>query len=629
MNNKLNNKGTYRSGLITKALIISLMAVIITGCGDSGNTDNTTDAETVSIQGSGQGINTGEESGNTDSSGDTQDATETGEQAPATQSASGADALVGNWVFVCSEYREDTAEEYGGDFTYGLMYDDEYAPDTKISVRKEGDKYIADYKYVSYPSEEFLIYGNELNYREKAPYQDSKQSWCMEFSDPFGDEPQTVRRLSIDDNGMLIESEEQFGSEDYSDFYAVNTRMYLKEDDPKLNDPENLAYFDTVTVSDPIELLNSIQSHRKVILKEGRYSLSGINMHDIDNPYITSDYYGYCISSVFGLSIEAEEGAEVLVCVDDPYNPVLNITSCGDVTLKGLTVGHDVEPGYCSGSVLNLNDVNGMNIKDCHLFGCGTYGIEAIYSSDLNVTDTEIYECTYGLVMLRDVGTTVFTNCLMRDSSDMSMIDVNGCYDVNFNSCEFNNNRSDFEYGDSYFAELDEFSHIYFTDCSFNGNVYKTFANREVTMENCEADGNKAAFLDMVPEVLSSPEAIQSAYEKACAKQQEIDDKVTNDELMDQLSLNQAAFEEYELWDSLLNKIWVYLGGALDEEKMEALRTEQKAWIKEKENAMQVAGADFEGGSMQPMIEYNTGAKSTRKRVELLIEQYVNANAQQ
>ena len=56
---------------------------------------------------------------------------------------------------------------------------------------------------------------------------------------------------------------------------------------------------------------------------------------------------------------------------------------------------------------------------------------------------------------------------------------------------------------------------------------------------------------------------------------------------------------------------------------MTNLKDEQQKWIKDKEAAMKAAGADFEGGTMQPMIEYSTGAKLTRERVEVLIQRYI------
>ena len=56
---------------------------------------------------------------------------------------------------------------------------------------------------------------------------------------------------------------------------------------------------------------------------------------------------------------------------------------------------------------------------------------------------------------------------------------------------------------------------------------------------------------------------------------------------------------------------------------MTSLKAEQQKWIKNKEASMKEAGADFEGGTMQPMIEYGTGAKLTRERVEELIHRYI------
>ncbi|MBR1913907.1 MAG: DUF1311 domain-containing protein [Lachnospiraceae bacterium] len=56
---------------------------------------------------------------------------------------------------------------------------------------------------------------------------------------------------------------------------------------------------------------------------------------------------------------------------------------------------------------------------------------------------------------------------------------------------------------------------------------------------------------------------------------------------------------------------------------MATLKEEQQKWIKEKENAMKEAGAGFEGGSMQSMVEYGAGSASTRKRTELLIGKYI------
>ena len=59
-----------------------------------------------------------------------------------------------------------------------------------------------------------------------------------------------------------------------------------------------------------------------------------------------------------------------------------------------------------------------------------------------------------------------------------------------------------------------------------------------------------------------------------------------------------------------------------EEEKETVKDAEMVEAVKEKEAAVKTAGADFEGGSMQSMVEYGTGADYTRKRVEYLMGMY-------
>ncbi len=56
---------------------------------------------------------------------------------------------------------------------------------------------------------------------------------------------------------------------------------------------------------------------------------------------------------------------------------------------------------------------------------------------------------------------------------------------------------------------------------------------------------------------------------------------------------------------------------------MEKLTEEQRAWIKEKEKAVSDAGAEFEGGSIQPLIENGEASEWTEKRVRELMEAYM------
>ena len=378
-----------------------------------------------------------------------------------------------------------------------------------------------------------------------------------------------------------------------------------------------------MTVENAVELLNSIQNNRKILLKPGTYNLSNVSASKINNAKVNESYGQIVINDVRNLAIEPESGGDILICITDPYSPVMSFESGGNITLRGITAGHDVEPGYCSGSVLSFDSIDGLTIDKCKLYGCGTYGIEATGTYTAEITDTEIYECTYGLVDIRNSSAFHFKNCTLRDSKDMSMLCLNSVYDITFEDCTFKGNNS-MAYESCSFVELGEYDSATFRGCSFTDNEFYTFSNREVSLENCTSDNNHAGFNDLIKE--STPltrEELLTLYEETRTKQTEIDEKLSSDSLMDQVTLNQTANDEYTMWDTLLNKIWTYLGEQLSEEEMTALTEEQHKWIVDKEASVKEATADFEGGSMKPMIQYGTAASITQKRVAYLVETYL------
>lgn len=597
-----------------------LMAVTLTGCGLVDKIRDTVedqvgDTEAVTTQ----TTETDTDSGNTDAGSATDTATQT---TPKTETASATplDDIVGNWTCICTTY--STEYEDGETYSSSYMIMDDYCPDSRIIVSKDGDRYLADYICLNYEVET-RIYGTELELKKDAAYRDCpNQEWYALMNDPFRDMGSVDRKLTLSED-MLIESEEFFytaGDSEYDeDYYSVTTRFYLPEGSPKLDDPENLRYFDTVTVSDATELLNSIQNNRKILLEEGTYDLTGVSLRNIDNPRIFDESYeGFSIRNVSNLCLEAKDGAKVLICVDDPYYDVLSLYECEHVTYKGLTVGHDVEPGYCSGSVLAINSSSYITVEDCHLYGSGTYGIESQYAYGIDVRNSEIYECTYGLLSLNGADGVTFVDCSLRDSEGFDMIDLYNGSDVTFTDCDFSNNIC--TYDGCYFVNLEEYCSASFTDCDFKNNEYFGFSDMDITMENCTVDGVKKTVVTV--DTLNTVEDCMAAYEKVRMRDKEIDDTIYEG-ISDQATLNQLCYEDYSNWDSLLNGIWGYLGQTLTESDMETLRAEQNKWIKEKEAAMQEAVESFGSGTMAPQIEYGTGARITRERVEVLIHKYL------
>lgn len=87
-----------------------------------------------------------------------------------------------------------------------------------------------------------------------------------------------------------------------------------------------------------------------------------------------------------------------------------------------------------------------------------------------------------------------------------------------------------------------------------------------------------------------------------------------------QADMNMAAQERYLIWDDALNSLWAVLKDVLPEEEMAQLTREELAWIKEKEAAVEAAGAEVEGGSIYPAVVNGTAARLTRERVYELLE---------
>ena len=89
---------------------------------------------------------------------------------------------------------------------------------------------------------------------------------------------------------------------------------------------------------------------------------------------------------------------------------------------------------------------------------------------------------------------------------------------------------------------------------------------------------------------------------------------------MSQAEINAEAYEVYSQWDALLNEVYQYLKDTLPNDRFNALKLEQIAWIQEKESAVETAAAEWSGGSGEPMARYSTAADYTMERCFRLIE---------
>lgn len=98
------------------------------------------------------------------------------------------------------------------------------------------------------------------------------------------------------------------------------------------------------------------------------------------------------------------------------------------------------------------------------------------------------------------------------------------------------------------------------------------------------------------------------------SKEDELMNKLQTEDLT-QSEMNEVSSQAYQLWDDELNSIWSRLKEKLDSDAYATLLDEQRVWIANKEDEMKAAGAEYEGGTMQPLMESDKGRELTRERV--------------
>lgn len=128
-----------------------------------------------------------------------------------------------------------------------------------------------------------------------------------------------------------------------------------------------------------------------------------------------------------------------------------------------------------------------------------------------------------------------------------------------------------------------------------------------------------SSYENQEPSTETAGTAIDSELSELAAQAAALEEQINNGALS-QSELNQLSLELYTLWDDELNSMWGRIKEILPGDEMAQLTDEELVWIDEKEAAIAEAGAEVEGGSMQPFVEQTTAARLTRIRVYELAE---------
>lgn len=157
----------------------------------------------------------------------------------------------------------------------------------------------------------------------------------------------------------------------------------------------------TLVVRNSQELIQAIGSNRRIILKPNLYQLRpeliGKHLHlKVEDNQIW-------IEDVENLIIQGEDLRTSKIVIEDALSQVLSFRRSRQVTLESLEMGH-VPPAntVCLGAVLGFFESSEIRVRNCLLFGSGSFGIWTENSHHLDVEDSVIKECSQGLLFLHD-----------------------------------------------------------------------------------------------------------------------------------------------------------------------------------------------------------------------------------
>lgn len=205
-----------------------------------------------------------------------------------------------------------------------------------------------------------------------------------------------------------------------------------------------------IVVKSVDEFIKAIGSNRKIVLKPGVYNLSKVANRHTENKNIAwvevNDGVQLRIINVSNLTIIGEGVVPAEIVAEPRFAEVLEFMDCQYITLNNLKVGHTVtiEEYDCNAGVLFFNNCKNINIDKCTLYGCGSMGITAYYTSSLKMENSIIEKCNLRIMSLAVCKDFTFTNCKFRESTHLDMFNLFYSDNIIFNGCEIRDNISDY-----------------------------------------------------------------------------------------------------------------------------------------------------------------------------------------
>jgi hypothetical protein len=209
-----------------------------------------------------------------------------------------------------------------------------------------------------------------------------------------------------------------------------------------------------IKVSNAREFLEALGSDRIIEAPQG----SGLNLSEWD-PYLTSagkelklakgvsweevyDGGRLNLEGIKNLTIRGgtEPGSISQISVAPRYAEVLNFVNCSGIVIEELTAGHSESVEECGAGVFSFTDSSRITITGSYMYGCGTYGLSLQTVFDMKVADSQIYNCTQGIMLVYGGDNIAFDRCVFSDNKGFGLVGVMDTPNISFTDCKFTGN---------------------------------------------------------------------------------------------------------------------------------------------------------------------------------------------
>ena len=252
---------------------------------------------------------------------------------------------------------------------------------------------------------------------------------------------------------------------------------------------------DNAMIDNAFDFIEAIQPGATINLAKGNYNLTEaieeiLEEEDMDDWNDNHDYveiiedfdgFGLKIYDVDNLTIVGEKRKSTELQIEPRYSDVLNFEDCKNINISNLTMGHTPDKGSCAGDVLEFSECENINLDNLDLYGCGTYGITAMDTENLTLTDSRVHDCSYGAFWWSRCDGFVISDCIIDENEEYTILDVNNTQ-AEFKDCIFDNNFFTWD-----FVNADAGNELNFTGCDFG---YNESFSLETNSTGCTFDDN-------------------------------------------------------------------------------------------------------------------------------------------